>query len=171
MNSLSSTEGLSRLYKRLDLRILFIVLSLAILFSATSLAQEATIVGTVMDPTGAAVANATITITNTDTGIARTIATGGDGQYVAPDLHIGHYLIRAQAAGFKAGERKDLVLQVGDRTRVDFSLQIGNAQETVTVEANAVAVQTDSGEVSSMVTANKSATFRPTGGRSITFFR
>jgi Carboxypeptidase regulatory-like domain len=123
-------------------------------------------VGTVMDPTGAAVANASVAITNTDTGITRTIMTAVDGQYVVPDLHIGRYLIRAQAAGFKVGERKDLLLQVGDRTRVDFSLQVGNAQETVTVEANPVAVQTESGDVSSVVTS-KQVSDLPTNGRTL----
>jgi hypothetical protein len=119
-----------------------------------------------MDPTGAAVANASVAITNTDTGITRTIMTAVDGQYVVPDLHIGRYLIRAQAAGFKVGERKDLLLQVGDRTRVDFSLQVGNAQETVTVEANPVAVQTESGDVSSVVTS-KQVSDLPTNGRTL----
>jgi len=135
-------------------------------FSSISLAQEATIVGTVTDSTGATVPNASITITNSDTGITRMIATGADGQYVVPDLHIGHYVVRAQATGFKTEDRKDLLLQVGDRTRVDFSLQVGNTQETITVEANAVAVQTESGEVSSMVTA-KQVSDLPTNGRTL----
>jgi len=152
--------------KRLDLRFAFLLLFLGTILSSISRAQEATIVGTVMDPTGAAVANASVAITNTDTGITRTIMTAVDGQYVVPDLHIGRYLIRAQAAGFKVGERKDLLLQVGDRTRVDFSLQVGNAQETVTVEANPVAVQTESGDVSSVVTS-KQVSDLPTNGRTL----
>ena len=100
-------EGLNLLLKRCDLQVLLTFL-LVITFSSISLAQEATVVGTVMDPTGAAVPNASITITNTDTGIVRTFTTGSDGQYLVPDLHIGHYVLRAQASGFKAGERKDL---------------------------------------------------------------
>jgi hypothetical protein len=167
MGLLSSTRagGLSLFTKRFDLRLIFLLL-LLFLFSATSLAQEATIVGTVTDATGAAVPNASITITNTDTGISKTITTGGDGQYVAPDVHIGHYLVRAEATGFKVEQRTDLVLQVGDRTRLDFALQVGDAKETVTVEANAIAVQTESGEVSSMVTA-KQVSDLPTNGRTL----
>jgi len=137
-----------------------------LLFARSALAQEATIVGTITDPTGAAVANANISITNTDTGIARTITTASDGQYAAPQLHIGHYIVKAEASGFKAGERKDINLQVGDRTRVDFALQVGNAQETITVEANPVAVQTESGEVSSVVTGQQ-ITQLATNGRSV----
>jgi len=70
---------------------------------------------------------------------------------VAPDLHIGHYTVRATVSGFKVAEQKGLVLTVGDRTRVDFALQVGNAQETITVEATAAAVQTDTGEVSNLI--------------------
>src|SRR5215470_15194784 len=154
MGLLSSTygEGLY-LIKRFDLRLIFLVV-LLFLFSATSFAQEATIVGTVTDATGAAVPNASITVTNTDTGISKTISTGIDGQYVVPDVRIGHYVVRAEASGFKVEQRTDLVLQVG------------NAQETVTVEANAIAVQTESGEVSSMVTA-KQVSDLPTNGRTL----
>lgn len=136
------------------------------MFAAVALAQEATIVGTVTDPTGAAVANASIKITNTDTGLTTTLTSGSDGNFVAPDLHIGSYSVRAEAAGFKVGERRGIVLQVGDRTRVDFALQVGNAQETITVEANPVAVQTDSGEVSNVVTQQQIADL-PTNGRTL----
>lgn len=132
--------------------------------SFLALAQEATIVGTVTDPSGAAVANAAIKITDTDTGLVRSLISSGDGQYVAPDLHIGHYTVRAQASGFKVDERKDVVLQVGDRARVDFRLLVGNAQETVTVEANAIAVQTDSGEVSGVVTGQQISQLAVNGG-------
>jgi len=153
MKSLSPmSAGSSRLeFKGSRLR--FIVLSAAFLMilAAMAVGQEATVVGTVTDPTGAAVANATITITNTDTGVERSLPTNSDGQYVAPDLAIGHFTVRAQAAGFKAGEQKNVVLAVGDRTRLDFKLAVGNVQETVTVEANTVAVQTDTGEVSAVI--------------------
>ena len=56
-----------------------------------SFAQNATIVGTVSDPTGAAIPNVTVAITNTDTGKTVTIPTNDAGQYVAPDLPVGHY--------------------------------------------------------------------------------
>jgi len=166
MNLLSSFEGHTPLSKRFDLRVFLILMFIVVAFGSIALGQEATIVGTVTDQTGAAVPNASIIITNTDTGIVRTITTAEDGQYVAPELHIGHYLVRAQATGFKAGERKDLLLQVGDRTRVDFNLPVGDTKETITVEANAVTVQTDSSEVSSMVTS-KQVSDLPTNGRTL----
>ena len=136
------------------------------IFATVASAQEATIVGTVTDPSGAAVPNAAITITNIDTGVERSLPTNGDGQYVAPDLHIGRYTVHATAAGFKAEEQKDLVLAVGDRTRIDFKLQVGSAQESVTVEANPVAVQTDTGEVSNVINGQQ-ITQLATNGRSL----
>ena len=147
-------------------RLAVLLAAFFVLFAAQALAQEATIVGTVTDPSGAAVANASITVTNTDTGVSRDLPTSGDGQYVAPDLQIGHYVVRATASGFKGAEQKNLVLAVGDRTRVDFKLQVGSAQETVTVEANAVTVQTDSGEVSNVITGQQ-VTQLATNGRSL----
>src|SRR5215813_1509814 len=93
--------------------------TLLLFFCATAFAQEATIVGTVYDPTEAVVPNVTITITNTQTGQVRTIKTNESGQYVVPTLGIGKYKVRAEAPGFKASEQHDINLQVGDRIRVD----------------------------------------------------
>src|SRR5205814_1812796 len=92
-----------------------------------------------------------------ETNLAHTFATNEAGQYVAVDLPVGHYNIKAEASGFKVAEQKGLVLQVGDRTRVDFQMSLGAASETVTVEANAVRVQADSGEVSNLITGQQLA--------------
>jgi hypothetical protein len=124
-------------------------------FSLCAGAQQATVVGTVTDPAGAALPNVTITVTNVESGVTRSIQTNTAGQYVVPDLNIGHYSVKAQAAGFKAAEQKDVNLQVGDRDRLDFQLQVGEVQETITVEANTVRVQTDSGEQSSVITGQQ----------------
>ena len=96
--------------------------------------------------------NVNILITNTQTGWTRTLPTNDVGQYVVPDIQIGKYNIKAEAAGFKTAEQKNMVLQVGDRLRVDFQMKVGTTAETVTVEANAVRVQADSGEVSNVIT-------------------
>src|SRR6267142_2371508 len=130
----------------------FLLCLLVLGISSQAFGQNATVVGTITDPSGAAVANATITITRTETGQAFHLVSNGDGQYVAPDLPIGHYNIKVEATGFKTAEQKGVVLQVGDRTRLDFQLPVGGASETITVEANEVRVQTDSGEVSNVIT-------------------
>ena len=112
-------------------------------------------VGTVTDPSGAAIANAKITATSAETGVIHTIRTNEVGQFVLPDIHIGHYDVKAEAPGLKIAEQKNIVLQVGDRARVDFQMQVGAATETVTVEAAAIRVQTDTGEVSNVMTGQQ----------------
>ena len=149
--------------KFLHLSILFLFLGL---FAAQAFAQEATIVGTVTDPSGAAVPNVSINITQIETGQTRQVTTNNEGQYIAPNLKIGHYSIRVDASGFKRIEQKDVALAVGDRSRLDFKLEIGSTQEQVTVEAAAVGVQTDSGEVSNVITGKQVASLA-TNGRSM----
>jgi hypothetical protein len=168
MKSLSPTfaGSFSQAVRRNGSRLTILLAALFVIFAVPALAQEATIVGTVTDPSGAAVPNAAITITNTDTGVARSLPTNLDGQYVAPDLIIGHYNVRVAATGFKASEQKNLVLAVGDRIRIDFKLVVGSVQEQVTVEANAVTVQTDSGEVSNVIDGQQ-LTQLATNGRSL----
>src|ERR1035437_6739038 len=131
--------------------------------------QEATIVGTVTDQTGAAVAGAVVTLTNSETGQVHNLTTGSAGEYVAPDIHIGNYTVRVEAKGFKSAERKDLLLQVGDRARVDVQMEVGTEQETETVEATAVAVQSDTSEISQVVSGEELAHIG-TNGRSLYTF-
>ncbi len=147
------------------LHFLFLFLLLAGLASH-AFGQEATIVGTVTDPSGSVVPNVSITVTRVETGEARTSVTNNDGQYVLPGLGIGHYNVAAKAAGFKSEQKNGFVLNVGDRTRVDFAMAVGAIQEQVTVEANAVAVQSDSGEVSTVITGQQVSQLS-TNGRSI----
>jgi carboxypeptidase family protein len=124
---------------------------LAFVFHAS--AQQATIVGTVSDPTGAVVPGVSIKATQTATGANFNTTSNTAGQFVLPSLPNGSYDVRAEAAGFKSFEEKDIVLNVGDRTRVDIALQVGQTKESITVESSVVAlVQSDSGEVSSVVT-------------------
>ena len=137
------------------LRFTLPVLAIALVFSCCAVAQQATIVGTVTDPSGASLPNVNITVTNTESGAVKNIQTNTAGQYVIPDLNIGHYAVRAEATGFKGAEKKNVVLQVGDRVRLDFEMQVGGIQEVVTVEANPVRVQTDSGEQSSVITGQQ----------------
>jgi hypothetical protein len=113
--------------------------------------QEATILGTVTDPSGSVVPNVTVTITHVETGESRSSTSNDTGQYVAPGLPIGHYNVSAKAVGFGPAEKNSIVLNVNDRTRIDFVLKVGTTQENVTVEANAVQVQADSSDVSSVI--------------------
>jgi hypothetical protein len=124
-------------------------------FTVCARSQEATILGTVTDPSGSVVPNVKLNITHVETGVVQSVVSNQSGQYVAPDLPIGHYSVSAQAPGFKQAERNGVVLNVGDRARIDFQMQLGQAAETVTVEANIENVQTDTGEVSGVVTGQQ----------------
>jgi predicted acetyltransferase len=88
------------------------------------------------------------------------------GQYTAPGLRIGRYTLKAELKGFKSVEQKGIVLNVGDRLPVDFKLEVGATQESVTVEANAVQVQSESSEVSSVIT-DQQVSQLATNGRSL----
>src|SRR5580698_494703 len=164
--SLCSVKNIVFVSKKFPLRYLLVLLVGLICFCVSTSAQQTTIVGTVTDPSGAAVPNVAITVTNIDTGATRTIPTNDSGAYVAVDLQIGHYVVKAEAKGFKVAEQKDIVLTIGARIRVDFQMQLGAAQETVTVEANAVQVQTDSGERSNLITGQQMSQIA-VAGRSI----
>jgi len=148
------TEGMCKLRSLRYLPILFLLLAV---IPSVSFAQNATIVGTVTDPSGAVMPNVNVTVTNPATNWTRTIPTNDAGQYVVPDIQIGHYNIKAEASGFKVSEQKDVVVQVGDRLRVDFQMKVGTSAETVTVEANVIAVQADSGELSNVITGQQVA--------------
>jgi len=128
--------------------------------------QTATIVGTITDPSGAVVPNVTITVTHVETNRAITLTSNEAGQFVVPDIPIGHYNVKASATGFKVAERTGIVLDVSQRERIDFQLVLGTTAQSVSVEANVVAVQTDTGEVSSLVSGSQ-ITELSTNGRSI----
>ena len=82
------------------------------------------LVGTVTDPTGAVVSHVRITITNTDTGVARTLTTSDTGEYVANDLPSGHYSVKAVAQGFKTTLITAIELKAGHSERAEIRLQI-----------------------------------------------
>ena len=88
------------------------------------------------------------------------------GQYLFAELPIGHYNIKAEASGFGIAQQNGVVLNVGDRARIDFALKLGAATETITVEADAVRVQSENGEVSSVITGQQ-ITQLATNGRSM----
>jgi outer membrane receptor protein involved in Fe transport len=124
----------------------FLLLALA---SAAS-AQEGTAAlrGTVLDPNGAAVAGAQVSIANQETGLnRRTSTTGEDGDYTFTSLTPGLYRITVEAANFKRVVKEGVKLDVGEEEELKLSLEIGGASETVTVTADDPIVQTTSKEI------------------------
>src|SRR5882724_11754758 len=107
------------------------------------LAQNNTgiIEGTILDPTGASVPKAKVTITNTDRNqVVRTITADANGIYSAPLIPIGNYSVKVEAPGFKTITRTEIILNVDDDKKIDLSLAVGAATETVEVRESAVAV-------------------------------
>jgi hypothetical protein len=107
-------------------------------------AQEitGTINGTVKDASGAAVADATVTITDEDKNIVvRTLKTGDEGQYSAPSLPVGNYSVAVEAPNFKKSIQTNVKLDVNQRRTLDVTLEAGNIAEVVTVGVDPVAVE------------------------------
>lgn len=133
------------------------VLSLVVLFpvlvpvSLQGQTVTGTILGNVTDSSGAVVPNVQITITNQDTGVARTITSTSDGLYNVPSLLPGKYTVDGKAAGFSNVQVKDVELSVGSDTRVDLHLQVGQVTQQVTVTEAVPTVETTSSEVSQVV--------------------
>jgi len=123
-----------------------------------SQAVNATLLGTVTDPSGAVVPNARITITETQTGISHTLQTNDSGNYILPNLPPGLYSVTAEAQGFKKETRSDITVLVDTNTRVDIPLQPGSITETIEVKASAAILQTDTAstaqEIDKTVLAN-----------------
>ena len=125
----------------------------------------ATILGTVTDSSGAAVAGAMITVKNTDTGVTNTTVTDSQGRYTVPALIIGTYEVDVEAAGFKKSLHGGISLTVGSEVVVDAALEVGTIQQTVTVEsAMCLHVETTSSTVSTLV-EQKQLTDLPLNGR------
>ena len=135
------------------------VLTLAlILFTATfsvfAQSDRGTITGTIADPAGAVVANAAIEAKNTATGAIYQAASSGTGNYTIPQLPAGAYDLTVTVPGFKKYVRSGLQVEVAGTVRIDAVLEVGNATESVTVEAAAPLLKTEGGEVSTNIATN-----------------
>ncbi len=147
---------------------LFLGLALAALLCARGWGQEnAELTGTVTDPSGAVVANATVTATNNSTGEARQANTNGAGLYVFPDLKIGNYTLKIAAHGFEDYAKSGIVMNAAATVREDVTLAVGQATTTVNVQADALSLQTETNEVSNLITGQQISELA-TNGRSIT---
>ena len=118
-------------------------------------AVSGTILGSVRDASGAVVSNAVITISNTDTGLTRSVNTDSSGEYTAPSLPPGSYTVTIQMEGFKRISLTNLQLGVDQKLRADAVLQLGTVTETVNVEATAPVVKADSSELGDTVTEHQ----------------
>ncbi len=130
--------------RRVPFKFLFLVGLLVALSGMKARAQyeNGGLIGTIHDATGAVVANATVTVTNVNTGIAAKVTTNASGDYEVPSLRVGTYGITAEAPGFAPAEATNISIVVGGRSRIDLTLKVGQANAT-TVEVSDVALQVE----------------------------
>jgi hypothetical protein len=113
--------------------------------------ERGTFNGTVLDSSGAAVAGAQVKILNPATGVEFSTATTDAGVYRAPSMQPGTYRITITAPGFKAAVRQNVILAVAQTLTVDFNLEVGNVQESITVSTDPPLLETGTAEIGSYV--------------------
>jgi Carboxypeptidase regulatory-like domain len=117
--------------------------------------DRGTITGTITDPSGQVVPNVQVVVMNEGTGIKSTTITTEAGAYTIPLLMIGNYKLEARASGFKTYDHPGVAVQVGQTTRIDVQLEVGQVQEQVTVTASAALLTTDASDVSIVMNQDK----------------
>src|SRR6266404_4948134 len=136
----------------------FCVLIICLAAAVPSVAAQitsGTITGLVTDDSGSAVAGASVTVTSTQTGATRTATTSAEGTFSFQELSPGLYNITVSKQGFKKVEQRGVEAHVSDLTNVTIKMPVGGIVETVEVEASAVQVETQSGEVGNVVTGQE----------------
>ncbi len=129
----------------------FVLTVVACVSLAHAQTVDTAILGTVVDPGGAQVAGATVTITQPSTGLSRTATTSADGSYEVRYLVPGEYVVEIRANGFRGERRPGVVIQLGQQVRLDFSLQVGAVQETVEVNSGVPLLQTENATIAGVV--------------------
>src|ERR1700674_5531028 len=122
------------------------------------------ILGAISDQTGGAVVGATVTVTDVQRGATRTLAADATGAYNAPNLLPGTYTVRAEFRGFKAVERQNIGVEVGQEVRIDLTLQPGEQTQVITVNEALPLVETTNSELGGAL-SNQTINDLPLNGR------
>jgi Carboxypeptidase regulatory-like domain len=150
-----------------------IALAVLLLFPGHGAAQArltgADLAGSVVDQSGGVIVGATITVTNTETNIARTATTDTAGRYSVPALAPGKYTVTASRPGFTAEKREVVDLFLGESVTIDFTLSVAPVAQAVTVAVGATQVRTNRTELSSLVNQQQIDNL-PINGRSFISF-
>ena len=128
--------------------------AVAVLLPCQSKAQtgQGTLVGSVADPSGAAIVNVAVRITNVRTGVSSTTVTNQQGIYRAPYLNPGMYQITFEANGFKKLVRSNIQVRSSETLRVDTTLEVGAVVEPIEVSASATLLETETSATGHLVT-------------------
>jgi hypothetical protein len=151
---------------RLSVVLTLAILSLAPAITLAQSAGTASVQGSVSDPTGAAVSNAKVTLTNSERGTSRTTVTDGAGLYSLPNLPVGSYSLAIEAPTFQGYTQKG-VLEVGNNIQINAVLTIGSSSEHVEVQASGAALETENSSFKQVID-QKRITELPLNGRQAT---
>src|ERR1700730_15008501 len=121
---------------------------------AFSQLNSGSIAGRIADQTGAALPGTKVTIIDVERNVSRPLVTDSAGEYTAPSLTPGQYKVRAEGTGFRAMERTDITVGVGQAVRVDLQLQLGEQTQTVTVTGEAQLINTSNEVISNTLDAS-----------------
>ena len=132
--------------------------------SATAQSVRGTILGTVIDASGAAIKGSKVTVLHSATGLTRAELTSAAGEYTIPQLPVGNYVLTVEYPGCKRTEISKLELRNDDKLRVDVTLSLGQTSETISVEKTVPVINTDSSTVGNVVD-NKKVTELSLNGR------
>lgn len=152
----------------LALSFLFSMLALSCICSAQSL-TTGDITGTILDPTGAAVPNASVNLTNRGTGATQTTTSNSTGAYRFALLNPGAYTVSASAQGFQAASQQSGTVSVGQTTTINIHMTVQAASTTVEVSAGGNVVQTENGNVSTNITPAQISNV-PNPGNDLTYY-
>lgn len=112
---------------------------------------DTAILGTVKDAGGASVPNAQIVISQPATGLSRSIQSGPEGTFEVRYLVPGDYVVEVQAQGFRTERRTGINIQIGQQAKLEFTLQVGQVQQTLEVQAAAPLLQTENATLGGVV--------------------
>ncbi len=132
-------------------RIFGSVLALAFCLSAQAQTNRGTLSGTVLDGSGAVIPNAQISATNNENGTAYKTVSSGSGSFQIQQMSLGTYTINVTASGFRSTTQTGVLLQVAQTTALDIKLAVGQASETVNVDASGATLQTETSDVSTVI--------------------
>ena len=128
-----------RLLATITASICRLTIVISVLFCCTGIANaqvtSGTILGSVRDKSGSAIAGAQVTITETQKGTSQQLMTDGDGNYISTFLIPGTYSVTIEKTGFRKQVRSGLILQVDQKARVDVDMEVGDVSETTNVVA------------------------------------
>ncbi|MGH9351691.1 MAG: carboxypeptidase regulatory-like domain-containing protein, partial [Terriglobia bacterium] len=151
----TGSQGFLRSLVSVALGVFVALVAVVCVFPPLALGQavNGSVVGTVIDPSGAVVPQARVTITNVGTTVSQTARTDASGYYSFPDLPPGNYKVRVEKQGFATIDRSGVSLFVNSTVRVDVSLKPGEMTQTVTVQSQIPTLQTDTAQTGAQITA------------------